>query len=88
MCGEWLGYASSIMFIICGVPGAYDAYKKGTARGMSITMLVFWALGEIALAGYGIYLNFAIPILLNAGINLICLSIMLRYYFLPRRKDG
>lgn len=74
---ESLALIGSICFAICGVPGAYEAYKKGTCD-YSWGFLWLWAIGEACLAVYSIHIKEYILLLNYAG-NGICLAIIMYY---------
>jgi uncharacterized protein with PQ loop repeat len=84
--GETWGYLSSIFFAVCGLPQTIECFKNGHSRGLNIWFLISWTLGEIFLVFYACVLNFAIPLFINAGMNLICLAVMLWYYWFPRER--
>jgi uncharacterized protein with PQ loop repeat len=84
MDGEIFGFMSTLCLALCGIPQAYKCFKTGNAKGLSVLFLFSWLVGEILLIPYAIYLDCAIPILINASINLIIVSIIFRYYYFPR----
>lgn len=67
----------SICFAICAIPGAYEAIKN-KACYYSWPMLLLWLAGEILTSIYIMYLGNLI-LLLNYGVNGICLAILLYY---------
>lgn len=85
MNGELFGFISTVCLALCGIPQAYECFKTGNAKGLSVLFLFFWFVGEIFLIPYSIYLDWAIPILINASINLIIVIIIFKYYYFPRK---
>lgn len=84
---EIFGYLSSFCFIVCGIPQAIICFRTGKAFGLSHIFLWAWTLGEVFLALYAcLSLNFDIPLLLNAAFNAICLLIIFKYLYWPRKE--
>ena len=84
MTGELFGFISTGFLAICAAPQALKCIKTGTANDLSASFLWLWFFGEIFLIPYAIYLDWALPILLNALFNLIMLFTILKYYYFPR----
>lgn len=85
MTGELFGFMSTAFLAVCGIPQAYKCFKIGNAKGLSVLFLYTWLVGEVFLIPYAIYLDWAFPILINAVINLIIVTIIFRYYYFPRK---
>lgn len=81
-----LGWIGSICFSACCIPQMLKCMKQGHARGLSPWFLGLWCGGEI-FYGTAMYLELGLVawVLLNYVTNLICILIILRYYFWPTR---
>lgn len=84
MNGEIFGFISTVCLALCGIPQAYECYKTGNAKGLSFLFLFAWLVGEIFLIPYAIYLDWVVPILINASINLMIVITIFKYYYFPR----
>lgn len=74
------GWLSTICFSLCGAPQAYLSYRNKHSDGVSWGLLILWTLGEI----FGlIYMvpKADFPIIVNYLVNLLWLSVILRYKF-------
>lgn len=85
--GELWGYLSSLCFIVCGIPQAWQCLKSGTSKGLNSPFLWLWTFGEIFLIFYAYYLS-SIPMYLNAFFNLLCLGIIFKYLYYPRKEKN
>lgn len=85
MDGEIFGFMSTLCLALCGIPQTYTCFKTGNAKGLSVLFLFAWCAGEILLIPYAIYLDWAVPILINASINLIIVITIFKYYYFPRK---
>lgn len=82
---EIIGWLSSFFLGACGVPQAYFSWKRGKADDISWTFLIFWQAGEILGTIYVLsFTQIPFPILVNYIINIIVISIILRYKIKPR----
>lgn len=80
-----IGWIGNILLSICGIPEAYLAYKRGHARGVSISFLAMWYLGEIFTFAYIASDVESVPLLVNYTVNIIAISIII-YYKIKERK--
>lgn len=78
-------YIGSIMLAVCALPEAYSSWKKGR-NDNSWSFLLLWFFGEVFTLIYVLY-NKDIPLILNYGLNLIFISVILKYKWKPRSKD-
>ena len=86
---DLLGYSSTIFLASCAGWPMLIAISAGHFR-MDFKMLsifIPWFIGEwLGVAYVGLAFGFdAPPLLLNYGINAICLCVLLFYYCFPRR---
>lgn len=84
---EIIGWIGTLGFATCGIPLAWHCYKQGNGVGQNKPFLLMWLLGEL---GTIIYVLATLPtavLLVNYGINLICLLTVLRFTYLPRKSD-
>jgi len=78
----WIG---NIIFALSGIPQAVKCYQQGHGKGLSQALLWMWVVGEIIALFYAYMKDLPVPLLLNYSINLICLLVILRYKYVPRR---
>ncbi len=74
---ELIGLLGSICFALCGVPAAWEAYKNKHCH-FAWGFLWLWAVGEILTLIYVLAVQEWI-LLLNYGVNLICIIILMYY---------
>jgi len=82
---EAIGWIGSICFSICAVPQAYQSYKQGNSNGLSHYTLILWMVGEICTLMYVSSTLFSWSLVINYMFNLLCLSVIIYYKYLPRR---
>lgn len=75
---EAIGWASAILFAVCGVPQAYQCYRTKSANGLNWYFLGTWAAGEALGIAYAIHLQ-ATPLLANYILNAMSLAVMIYY---------
>lgn len=77
---ELIGWFSAICFGLCGLPQAYKSVKEEHSLGVSWGLLILWYLGEWSAVAY-VYLKHGLdlPLLTNYLLNLIFISIILKY---------
>ena len=81
LCG-WLG---TFCFAICGLPQAIKSYKDGHSDGISNGMIFLWMAGEVFTLIYVISGGLW-PLILNYTVNIINVSVIIKYKFYPRTK--
>ena len=84
---EFAGWVGSSLLAFCAVPQAVQSYKQKHSHGISKTFLVMWLVGEILTAAY-VLPKKDWPLLVNYGVNIICLVIITRYKFYPLDKQS
>jgi len=47
MLADLIGWTGSVAFAICGIPQAWECFKKKTARGISPAFVGLWLIGEV-----------------------------------------
>ena len=81
-----IGWLGSIMFALCGAPQAVKSYKDGHSNGLSLSFLGLWTGGEI-LTTIAVALDTSSSYLLfNYIVNMVFLSVILKYKFKPRSE--
>ncbi len=84
-----IGWIGSVCLAFSGAPQAYKCLRQGHADGLSIYMLSLWFVGEVCyivatIGEFGI-----VPwMLFNYIMNLICVSVILWFWFRPRKKHA
>jgi len=82
---ESVGWLSTLLLGLCGLPMAWQAIKLGHAHGVSRSFLWMWYIGEWAGVAYSAWLG-AWPIIINCLINCMFISIIIKYSYFPRRR--
>ena len=87
---ELLGWIGNASLAVCGVPLAIKCLRTGTTSptldGLGL-FLPLWVTGEFCTLAYVIYLG-DYPLLLNYAANAVSLSVVIKYRFWPRRREG
>lgn len=85
---DFIGWAASLLFSLCGLPQAIQSYKDGHAAGVSSLFLLMWGLGEILMIVYVFAKHgLDLPLLVNYVLNLLFIAVVTKYKIFPRRKD-
>ena len=84
---ELVGWIGAVCLGVCAVPQTIKTVKQGHARGISLSFLLLWIVGEMLTFVY-VLPKKDLPLLVNYGLNLICLSVILRYRMQPRVNPG
>lgn len=81
---ELLGWISGLLLGACAVPEVYHTIKKGR-NDSSWSFLLMWYFGEI---GFLIYVlpKGNLPLLANYVLNIILISILLKYKIKPKEE--
>lgn len=79
-----IGWIGTLLLSFSGMPQAYQCYRQGHARGLSILTLMMWFTGEICyvVATIGEF-GLVWWLLTNYILNILFISMMLRYWFFP-----
>lgn len=78
---ECLGWIGAFLLSVCGIPQLYKTYKTGTTRGLSLTMLLCWLIGEVCLGTYVVIEAFEWPLLFNFIINSVIVAATVILYW-------
>ena len=83
-----IGWIGSVCLAFSGMPQAYKCWRQGHARGLSFPTLSLWFIGEVCyvIATIGEF-GMVAWLLFNYILNLVCISVMLWYWFQPRREN-
>jgi uncharacterized protein with PQ loop repeat len=82
---ETIGWISAACFALCGLPQAIKSYKDGNSDGIAALMLWLWTIGEVLAIWYVLGKHgMDLPLLTNYVVNLIFLTIILRYKYYTR----
>ena len=82
-----IGWVGAICFCICAIPQVITCYKQKHARGLDLSFILLWLLGEICMLLYTLVrVENNGPLLLNYTVNLLCLLILLKYRVFPNDK--
>lgn len=82
-----IGWIGAVSFAVCAIPQAYTCYKTKSARGLSMSFLLLWTIGEICLLYYSFMEVFSYQLIFNYVFNLTCLAIIFYYKFKDHRRD-
>ena len=85
---EVLGWIGAWLLALCGAPQAWNCYKVGHGRGLDPMFLIMWTIGIACMLVYILLKGFiSAPLIANYTMNLVFLSIILRYKYFPRNRD-
>jgi uncharacterized protein with PQ loop repeat len=83
---EFIGYTASVLFSICALPLVYEAIKQKRSN-INTLFLFIWLLAELLMTVYVLFKHgLDIPLLLNYSCNIICLLIISKYKFFPKKS--
>ena len=82
---EAIGWIGAVCFAICALPQAIKSYKEKTSAGISFLFLLLWTVGEVLTLLYIILTTMQLPLIVNYVFNLMCLAVIIYYYF--KRSD-
>lgn len=80
---EIIGYTSSLLLAICGLPTAILSIKNGNSRHIDSGLFWIWYIAELLGIVYVVHL-WNLPLILNYGFNVVFLSIICYYKLRPR----
>lgn len=84
---EQLGYISGLCLGWCALPQVFKAIKDGHAEGVSRFFIWLWLVGEIGMTVYTLLkIGFDRPLLMNYGLNMVLISVLVKYSYWPRRS--
>lgn len=75
---EIIGWLGSIMLSVCGLPQAWDSFRKKNSDGISWGFILLWLFGEIFALIYAFYIK-ENPIIFNCALNTIIISVIFYY---------
>jgi len=79
-----IGWIGSLCLAFSGMPQAYQCWRQGHSRGLSAPTLFLWLVGEVCFVVATIGEFGMVPwLLVNYVLNIVCVSVMLRYWFRP-----
>lgn len=88
--GELIGWLGGVFLAICGLPQAYSCFKSGHAEGINPLYLWLWFWGEVLCLLYvvGWISPLSMPLIFNYGLNIVLISIMIKYKYAPRKNNA
>lgn len=82
---ELIGWIGGIMLAICGAPQSYKSWVDGHSDGLTHGLLWLWYIGEWLTFAYILSFDkISMPLLLNYSINIILVTVMVKYKYFPR----
>jgi len=82
---EAVGWLSSALLLLCGIPQAIKSVKTGNSKGISAMFIWMWFFGEIAGIIYICAMKeISLPLLTNYSFNVIIVFIIILYKYFPR----
>jgi uncharacterized protein with PQ loop repeat len=82
---ETLGYSGAILLAICALPQMIMSIIDGHANGVSHLFLLSWYIGEILMLVFCLEtIGFGGPLVYNYIANVIMLSVIVKYKYIPR----
>jgi uncharacterized protein with PQ loop repeat len=83
---ETIGWLGSILFAFCAAPQCIMSIRQGHSNGVSSLLLIMWGTGEILSIAYVLLKHgIDLPLLFNYLMNIIFVSVIMFYKFLPRK---
>jgi len=80
-----IGWTSTFLLSLCGIPLAFQAWKEGHANGVNKLFLWMWFIGEFSAMVYVLLQHgFDGPLMINYWFNLLLVAIVLRYKHFKR----
>jgi len=79
-----IGWLSSAMLALCGLPMLLDVIRRGNTTGISGGFIILWTFGELLGT---IYVWGNAPLMANYGANLLLTSTIC-YYYLKGRANA
>jgi uncharacterized protein with PQ loop repeat len=73
-----IGWVGQLLLAICAIPQTFKTIRTKKAEDISFLFLTFWYVGEILSFIYIIPLA-KLPLILNYGLNITCLTIIFYY---------
>lgn len=83
---EHIGWISGILFAFCGLPQAIQSIRTGNSEGVSLALLLMWGTGEVLAIIYVLGKHgLDKPLIFNYALNLVFISIILKYKVRQRK---
>ena len=73
-----IGWISSILLALCGLPQAYLSFKQGHSDGVSNMFLAMWGIGEI-LGLFYVTSLLSYPLIFNYILNIMLISVIVKF---------
>ncbi len=84
---DFFGWFMTVTFIACGIPQAWQCYKQGHAKGLSLSFIGLWFLGELAGIAYSFNIKpFPLPLFVNYLFSTFITLVILKYILFPKCK--
>lgn len=80
---EIIGYLSSTLLAICGLPTAILSIKNGNSRHIDNGLCAIWYAAELLGIVYVTWLG-NLPLIINYGFNVVFLTVICYYKLRPR----
>ena len=84
---EAIGWVGAACFAVCALPQAIKSYKEKSSKGISLLFLFLWVVGEVLTLIYILKTSKQWPLIINYVFNLMCLVVIIYYYFKPGEQD-
>jgi len=82
---EVIGWIGGMCLSLCGLPQAWQSYKTGHSKGLSVGFITLWAVGEILTLAYIISFDKTTwPLIVNYAMNIGFVGVIIRYKIWPR----
>ena len=83
-----IGWIATAILAFKAFPQVLKCYRKGNAKGVSPMFLWFWVVGQALMLTFMLLqTTITYPVVVYCAINVIMVSIILRYRYFPRHDN-
>ena len=83
-----IGWIGNLILAACAAPLAYESIKAKHSRGVNVIFLWMWLVGELFALIFHLSVLATWPQIVNYVFNIICISIILKFKYKPKDKNG
>ncbi len=89
MTADFIGWLGSVAFAICGLPQAWECFKKRSAKGISPIFVGLWLIGEVCYV-ISVLMKFGWVgwMMFNYLTNIFSIAVIIFYLIKDRKHDA